>query len=119
MKTEFRARPVYLQKEDRIKAHFLTCFMSLVIYRFLERRLGGGYTCSEIVRTLRDMQMFRHSGKCGYSPAYTRTELTDALHETAGIRTDYEIISEINMKRLIRKTKTKKRKKKSAKSFKA
>ena len=119
MKTEFRARPVYLQKEDRIKAHFLTCFMALVIYRFLERKLGGRYTCSEIVRTLRDMQMFRHSGKCGYSPAYTRTELTDALHETAGIRTDYEIISEINMKRLIRKTKTKKRKKKSAKSFKA
>ena len=95
MKTEFKARPVYLQKEDRIKAHFLTCFIALVIYRLLEKRLDEKYTCEKVIHTLRDMNMFKHSAKSGYSPAYTRTELTDRLHETAGFRTDYEIISEL------------------------
>lgn len=107
MKTEFKARPVYLQKEDRIKAHFLTCFIALVIYRLLEKKLDEKYTCEEIVQTLRDMNMFKHSAKSGYSPAYTRTDLTDRLHETAGFRTDYEIISELDMKKIIRKTKKK------------
>ena len=40
MKTDFEARPVYLQDEIRIKAHFLICFLSLVIYRYLEKSLG-------------------------------------------------------------------------------
>lgn len=40
MKTEFKARPVYLSREDRIKAHFLTCYASLVLYRILEKRLA-------------------------------------------------------------------------------
>jgi transposase len=39
MKTEFRARPVYLRKEDRIKAHFLTCYIALMVYRILEKKL--------------------------------------------------------------------------------
>ena len=107
MKTEFKARPVYLQKEDRIKAHFLTCFIALVIYCLLEKKLDEKYTCEKIIHTLRDMNMFKHSAKSGYSPAYTRTELTDKLHETAGFRTDYEIISELSMKKIIRATKKK------------
>ena len=107
MKTEFKARPVYLQKEDRIKAHFLTCFIALVIYRLLEKRLDEKYTCEKVIHTLRNMNMFKHSAKSGYSPAYTRTELTDRLHETAGFRTDYEIISELGMKKIIRATKKK------------
>ncbi len=107
MKTEFKARPVYLQKEDRIKAHFLTCFIALVIYRLLEKRLDEKYSCETIIHTLRDMMMFKHSAKSGYSPAYTRTDLTDRLHETAGFRTDYEIISELSMKKIIRTTKKK------------
>ena len=39
MKSEFEARPVYLQRDDRIKAHFLTCFIALLIYRILEKKL--------------------------------------------------------------------------------
>lgn len=38
MKTDFSARPVYLQDENRIQAHFLICFLALTIYRFLEKR---------------------------------------------------------------------------------
>jgi len=40
----------------------------------------------------------------GYNPAYTRTDLTDDLHAVCGFRTDYEIISDINMKKVIRES---------------
>lgn len=59
MKTEFEARPVYLQRDDRIMAHFLTCFIALLVYRILEKKLGEEYTCSEIIATLRDMDMLK------------------------------------------------------------
>ena len=107
MKTEFRARPVFLQNEDRIKAHFITCFIALFVFRMLERRLGGKYTCDEIINTLRDMMMSRPGEKLGYVPAYTRTDLTDALHENFGFRTDHEITTDINMKKIIRQTRKK------------
>jgi len=108
MKTEFKARPVYLQREDRIKAHFLTCFIALFIFRFLEKKLNEKYTCEEIIRTLKNMILSRPGEKRGYIPAYTRTDLTDALHEAFGFRTDYEIITDVNMKKILRKTKGKK-----------
>ena len=108
MKTEFKARPVYLQKEERIKAHFLTCFLALFLFRILEKKLEEKYTCEEIIETLRTMQMARPGEKLGYIPIYTRTALTDALHETAGFRTDYEIITDINIKKILRNTKKKK-----------
>ncbi len=107
MKTEFKARPVYLHREDRIKAHFLTCFISLFVYRVLEKKLGEKYTVDEIVNTLRDMNMYRPGEKLGYNPAYTRTDLTDDLHAVCGFRTDYEIITDINMKKVIRESKKK------------
>ena len=110
MKTEFRARPVYLRKEDRIRAHFLTCYIALMVYRILEKKLEEKYTCTDIIETLRTMRMFRPGEKLGYIPAYTRTDLTDALHETFGFRTDYEIITDVNMKKVIRMTKAKPRK---------
>ena len=107
MKTEFKARPVFLQREDRIKAHFLTCFISLFIYRVLEKKLGEKYTCEELIDTLREMNMHRPGEKLGYNPAYTRTDLTDDLHAVCGFRTDYEIISDINIKKVIRESKKK------------
>ena len=107
MKTEFKARPVYLQKEEHIKAHFITCYIALFTFRILEKKLGEKYTCEEIINALRDMMMTRPGEKLGYTPAYTRTDLTDALHETFGFRTDYEITTEVNMNRIIRNTKKK------------
>jgi transposase len=107
MKTEFRARPVYLQKEERIKAHFITCYIALFVFRILEKKLDEKYTCEEIISTLRNMMMTRPGEKLGYTPSYTRTDLTDALHETFGFRTDYEITSDVNMKKIIRGTKKK------------
>ena len=104
MKSEFEARPVYLRRDDRIEAHFLTCFIALLIYRILEKQLGEKFTCEEIVRTLRKMNM-RQVDKHGYIPDYTRTELTNLIHEKAGFRTDYEIITPKTMAGIIRRTK--------------
>ena len=104
MKTEFKARPVYLSREDRIKAYFLTCYASLVLYRILEKRLTEqfpevSFSCHEIIQTLRDMNMLVSPGD-GYIPVYERTDLTDALHEISGFRTDLEIVSNRNMKKI-------------------
>ena len=104
MKSEFEARPVYLRRDDRIEAHFLTCFIALLIYRILEKQLGEKYTCEDIIRTLRKMNM-RQVDKHGYIPDYMRTELTDLLHEKAGFRTDFEIITPKAMAGIIRRTK--------------
>jgi hypothetical protein len=104
MKTEFDARPVYLHRDDRIKAHFLTCFISIMIYRILEKQLDNSFTCEEIINTLRKMNV-REVGEYGYIPNYTRTELTDALHDNAGFRTDNELTTPKAMAGIIRRSK--------------
>lgn len=104
MKTEFKARPVYLSRKDRITAHFTTCFTALVIYRILEKKLNERYTCEELVNTIRSMDMLIAPGE-GYIPTYTRTEITDVLHEAFGFRTDYQITSQKNMRKILNQTK--------------
>lgn len=106
MKSEFKARPVYLSRDDRITAHFTTCFLSLVIHRDLEKVLMEKFTSSEIIHCLRNMNMVKEDG--GYIPAYTKTDLTDAIHEKSSFRTDYEIISDKNMKTILKDVKNKK-----------
>lgn len=105
MKSEFEARPVYVQRDDRIKAHFLTCYISLLVYRLLEKKLDEEYTCSQILETLRGMQMTLLSKESGYIPSYKRTKLTDKLHSVFGFRTDLEFISKASMRSTIRSTK--------------
>jgi transposase len=104
MKHEFKARPVYVKRDERIKAHFMTCFISLLIYRILEKRLAENYTCQQIIKELRDMNYLEVSGE-GYIPAYTRTDLTDALHDYFGFRTDYQILTNSHMKNIFKLTK--------------
>ena len=97
MKTDFEARPVYLSREDRIKAHFLTCFLSLTIYRYLEKELGGDFTCEQILDTLKGMN-FAELEEQGFMPLYERSLLTDSLHDVCGFRTDWQFISKSKMK---------------------
>lgn len=108
MKTEFKARPVYLSRKDRITAHFTTCFTALIIYRILEKKLNEKYTCEELINTIRSMDMMIAPGE-GYIPTYTRTDITDALHEAFGFRTDYQITSQKNMRKILNQTKKKKK----------
>lgn len=105
MKTEFEARPVYVRRDDRIKAHFMTCYISLLIYRLLEKKLGGQYTTGQIIDTLRSMKLTLLNTANGYVPSYTRTEITDLLHKTFGFRTDYEFIKKSTMRSIIKQTK--------------
>ena len=107
MKTDFKSRPAYVYRDTRIKAHFMTCFLALIIFRYLEKKLEYKYTCEEILDTIRDMNFLKATGE-GYIPTYTRTELTDCLHEAFGFRTDYQIVSEKQMKKIFRETKMKK-----------
>lgn len=104
MKTEFQARPVYLKRKERIIAHFITCFLALILYRYLEKKLDNRYTCSQIIATLQEMNFIKHDGK-GYQPTYTRTELTDALHEAFGICTSKQIVPIKKMKNICARTK--------------
>ena len=106
MKTDFEARPVYVRREDRIKAHFLICYISLLVYRLLEKKTGNKYTCSELLGALRSMQVTRLSKESGYIPSYKRTDLTDELHKVFGFRTDYEFISRSAMRSIIKSSKT-------------
>jgi len=99
MKHDFLARPVELSREDRIKAHFMTCFISLLIYRILEKKLNYKYTTSQILTTLKNMTMLEHKG-IGYEPEYERTILTDDLHDIFKFNTDFEIISYKKMKKI-------------------
>lgn len=104
MKTEFNARPVFHTNEDAIKAHFLICFLSLTIYIYLEKKLNEKYTVGDIIDTLRNMNL-KLDIPDNYSPNYIRTDLTDDLHDKFNFRTDYEILSEKNLKKICKQTK--------------
>ncbi|MDD4408885.1 MAG: IS1634 family transposase [Clostridia bacterium] len=104
MKSEFKARPVYLKRDDRITAHFTTCFLALVLHRFLEKRLNEKFTSPQIIQTLRNMNFLEVAGD-GYIPTYTRTDLTDDLHEKFNFRTDYEINTIKNIKKILKEVK--------------
>ena len=107
MKTDFDARPVYVRRDDRIKAHFLTCFLALLLYKYLEKKVNRGgkhFTTEEIVDTLRSMDFLSVAGE-GYIPTYTRTGLTNHLHGSAGFRTDTQIVTKQKMRSIISQTK--------------
>ncbi len=104
MKTDFEARPVYLSREDRIRAHFLICYLSLLIYRLLEKKLENKYTSTQIITALRSMKLLAVEG-IGYQPAYKRTDITDDLHSKFGFRTDYQIMKKSSVRSVIKQTK--------------
>lgn len=106
MKSEFDARPVYLQDSERIKAHFMTCFIALIVYRYLEKKLDEKYTCNQLIDCLREMNFLRFEGK-GYIPTYAKTKLTDDLHAAFGFNTATEIIPIMKMKNICAQTKKK------------
>lgn len=101
MKSEFKARPVYLRNDDRINAHFLTCFLSLLVLKIIEKKIGNKYSEEQILHTLREMNVYRLRD-LGYLSSYTRTEITDALHDAFGFRTDNEFISEKTIKKIFK-----------------
>ncbi len=97
MKTDFSASPDGPKVESRVRAHFLTCFLALLFYRTLEKNMKDRYTDEEILTALRSIN-FAEVQEQGFIPLYRRSEITDALHEACGFRTDYQFISKSRMK---------------------
>ena len=104
MKTDFKSRSVYHTRDELIKAHFVTCYLALVLYRYLEKNLNEEFTAPEIIETLRDMEV-KIEGANSYTPNYIRTDLTDAFHEKFDFRTDYEVMNIKNFKKIFKDTK--------------
>lgn len=104
MKTDFEARPVYLAREDRIKAHFLTCFLALLHFRLLKRSLNNTYTTEQLLQSLKGIN-FADIEEQGYMPVYERTAMTDDLHQACAFRSDYQFITKRRMKEIQKKSK--------------
>ena len=100
MKSDFLARPVNLSREDRIKAHFMTCFIALLIYRILEKKLNYKYTTSQLLDTIRNMTMLEQKG-LGFEPEYERTIITDDLHDIFKFYTDLDLVTYKKMKKIL------------------
>ena len=95
------ARPVYLSRQDRIRTHFLICFLAMVILKMLQRQITQAYTerysstpltIDNLIKTLRDIR-FGHFPGSGYVPMFTRTELTDQLQKLINVDITSEIIT--------------------------
>lgn len=104
MKTDFEARPVYVKRQERILAHFITCFIALIVYRYLEKKSDNQYSIDQILSTLREMDFVKYEGK-GYQPIYTRTKLTDDLHNAFNFCTSKQIIPTKKMRNICSQTK--------------
>ena len=103
LKTDFKARPVYLKRDDRIKAHFTTCFLSLLIYRILENKLENKYSTKNIINTLKEMNSLKIG--CGYKQIYQNTDITRDLSKSFNIDINQDFISLKNMKKIFKNIK--------------
>ena len=104
MKSEFKARPVYLSRDDRIKAHFTTCFLALTIFRYLEKKIKSKYTVTEIIEVLRNYNLRELKG-FGYIPDYELTDIVEDLQNIFNINTSTEINDYKKMQKICKQTK--------------
>ncbi|MGM9797574.1 MAG: hypothetical protein ACI3ZY_08400 [Parabacteroides sp.] len=112
-KTFLEARPVFLSRQDRIKTHFLICFLAMVILKILQRQIAEANPESyaedplpidRLINTLRDIRFAQVEGH-GYLPMFTRTSLTDQLQELTGVSINTQIIPTRQMTANYRKVK--------------
>lgn len=102
-KTFLDSRPVFLQRSDRIKSHFLICFLAMVIIKILQKQLNmQDLPIDRLISTLRDFKL-AHIRAAGYIPLFERTELTDRLQENANICIDAQIVKQKTLNAFYRK----------------
>ena len=103
MKSEFKSRPVYLSRENRIKAHFLLCCLSLILLKYLEKALRDAkytdFTTEMLLNQLKEVSMVHLKGH-GYVPAFNPSPLLSALQAVFQIPINKEIITEKSMKKI-------------------
>lgn len=104
-KTLLDARPVYLSNPDRIKSHFLICFIAMTTVKILQKQLHDTYaeyksspvSIDSLITTLQDF-LFRDQLNQGYSPCFKRTPLTDRLQQLSNINVNTQIVTPDKMK---------------------
>lgn len=105
MKSDFDARPVFMSREDRIRAHFLTCYLAYMIFRIIEQKLNKGdvrYTDAEILRTLRDYEAI--DAESFYVGAM-EGKAVKALEGTFGLVGSMTAFSKAQFRRLVARSK--------------
>lgn len=106
-KTEFDARPVYLRREDRIRAHFAICFVALLLLKAFQRQVNEGmdedsrYSSEQIISALAGMKYNVVRGT-GYVPAYSATALRSRCCETANLPIDRQIVLNREMRQYVK-----------------
>lgn len=90
-----------LSRNENIRSHFVICFAADVVFTSFMVKMKAIDQGRRVRRQLREMDFMKIQSE-GYIPLYTRTDLTDKMHEAIGFRTDFEIISMRHMNRLIR-----------------
>ena len=108
MKSDFDGRPVFVSREDRIRAHFLTCYLAFMIFRIIEQKLNKGdvrYTDPEILRTLRDYEAI--DAESFYVGAM-EGKAVRALESTFGLVGSMTALSKAQFRRLVARTKKEK-----------
>ncbi len=106
MKSELKARPIYLQKENRIKAHFLTCYLALLIFRILEQKINidNHYSSHEIIDTLKHLDLFKLKD-IGYASNYKASNLSNLLVSIFEMPLNKEAYGIANIKKIISNSK--------------
>lgn len=106
-KTEFDARPVYLRREDRIKAHFAICFIALLLLKAFQKQVNEGladekrYSTEQIINALSGMDYTIVRGT-GYVPAYNATRLRERCCEIANVPIDRQIVLAKKMRQYLK-----------------
>lgn len=99
------ARPVYLQRQDRIHSHFLTCFIAMAVLKMFQKQLDmPGLSIDELIATLRNIRFDYFKG-VGYRPCFERNQLTGRMQEVSGIYMDTQIVPQKTMNAIIRSVK--------------
>lgn len=108
-KTYLQSRPVYVWTPEHIKAHFLICFIALLLIKTLEKMMNSQFTIGELIDALKNLQVTKTVRNQGYLPTFIRTDLTDKLMEKFDFPMQKEYISNAKMKQLIKKSKKKRK----------
>ena len=110
-KSEFNARPVYLRREDRIRAYFAICFVALLLLKAFQREINKGldeeqrYSSEQIIDALAGMDYNVVRGT-GYVPAYSATELRSRCCDVANLPIDRQIVVTRKMRQYLKMLKS-------------
>lgn len=105
MKTNFDARPVFLRKPERIRAHFLICYTALLIYRLMEYKLDDNLThvtTSNLIKTLRNMNVVNMDDMY-YKSIYSGSQALDALEKCFELQLNRKYYKPSDLNKIVKK----------------